>query len=359
MAAVTFKERIQALLFLALAALALAAIIVALVGWNPTRPQRNYRLRFVDSVASIEEGLPVRYKGLRCGKVARMRIDPGDPGAILVTIAVDPATPITRSTTARIGSNSILGPYFIELAGSLAGESELGAEAEIPVEASTLSRILRTGETLGDQLPALLTQAQTWFEAERRERFFTAVDEVGQLARRAREVLDESEAELRGLITAWREVGERSAAVIEANEGDLRRLLQEAQRTATTLRVAIEDARIPLLSERVESAVLRAGEDLAATAAAVREFLARNDLRPELAGIRSAAERLALDVGSEARALSAEGRSTLRRDLGPALQEIARAALALERLASLLERAPRSLLFGAPEPEKPLPRLDR
>ncbi len=357
MAALTRRERISALLFITLALVALASVLIALYGWKKGPKPVPYSLRFVDSVTNLDQGAPVRYKGLRCGSVETLRLDPDDPNAVIVELAIDPGTPIKRSTTARVGSASLLGPYFIELTNSRADSPVLEPGSQIAAEASTFSRLLATGESVGDRLPVLLDNLGTWVVPERRDQVFRVIQDLDDLIVRARASLDELTPEARRLLSNWGDLANLWVRITEEQEPELRRLMVELNRTMQEARRVLEGADTRSLSERAQETLDRVNQELTATAGAIREFLGRNDVQPELAKLAATAARLEATLTRDIGALANQGRDTLRADIGPAALGFSRAGRALERVAQLLERSPRALLFGEPPAEKPLPQI--
>jgi phospholipid/cholesterol/gamma-HCH transport system substrate-binding protein len=97
-------------------ALAIAAIAGAL--W--LGPPKGPKLLPIDlvtrhSVAGLKADAPVEFRGVAIGHVESITFDPRQRGQIRVRVAVDPTTPLTQSTYAKLSSQGITGVAFIQL----------------------------------------------------------------------------------------------------------------------------------------------------------------------------------------------------------------------------------------------------
>lgn len=76
-----------------------------------------YILRFESSVAGLIKGSTVLFNGVRVGEVTRLDLDSTSPRQVLVTIAVDSATPVRADTLVSIDFQGIAGSPVIALVG--------------------------------------------------------------------------------------------------------------------------------------------------------------------------------------------------------------------------------------------------
>lgn len=140
--------------------LLVSALLVALAAWltRDTAVRRVYEISSAEAVNGLQPQAPVRYRGVAVGKVSAIGFDPRTTGNVLVTIALDDAAPVTRSTYASLGFQGVTGLAFVQLDDS--GESRValealtdGAPSRIPMRASLLSK-------LSDQGVAILTRVE-------------------------------------------------------------------------------------------------------------------------------------------------------------------------------------------------------
>ncbi len=118
----------------ALALLALAFVFVA--GSNLfQRPMNKYVIR-TQFAGGVEAGSPVRYAGLKVGRVDSASIDPADSTRVVLAMSVEPSTPVHTDSRARISSLGLLGEYYVEIYPGTPQAAKLPAGSEIPVEES-------------------------------------------------------------------------------------------------------------------------------------------------------------------------------------------------------------------------------
>lgn len=125
----------------ALIGLFVVAAIVAVFGFvywlNHTGglgERTTYRLRFEQPVSGMLVGSAVLFNGIKVGEVTDLRLNPDDPGAVMVTIAVTPDTPIRSDTRAGLDFQGLTGVAVVALNGGTAAGARLAAAGgEVPV----------------------------------------------------------------------------------------------------------------------------------------------------------------------------------------------------------------------------------
>lgn len=79
------------------------------------RDVRRYEIYFDGSVFGLSEGGSVRYLGVAVGRVARIGLDPRDPGRVRVLADIAENTPVEEGTIARLALQGVTGLLFIDL----------------------------------------------------------------------------------------------------------------------------------------------------------------------------------------------------------------------------------------------------
>lgn len=130
------SEEVKVGLFVMGAVVLLVLALVLVGGMNVFQQPRNtYTLR-TQFAGGVEEGAPVRYAGIKIGRVEGTALDPDDPTRAVVTIGVDPQTPIRTDSKAKVSSLGLLGEYYIEVYPGSAEAAPLPSGSEIPVRES-------------------------------------------------------------------------------------------------------------------------------------------------------------------------------------------------------------------------------
>lgn len=127
----------------------LAAFGVWLIKADVNRSADVYEIVFEGSVAGLQQGSPVRYRGIPVGRVGRIRIDPDNVERVLATIELEAETPVKQDTEAVLEIQGITGIAYVELEGGTNAsppleEGEDGAVPQIPSRPSALERVFKS-----------------------------------------------------------------------------------------------------------------------------------------------------------------------------------------------------------------------
>lgn len=157
--------------FVLVVALGLAVFLVWLGATSLSQDQDLYRIYFRDSVTGLQEGSPVRYRGVPVGAVNSIRINPDNPQEIEVTVALQPGTPVMETHVARLDLQGLAGGIYVLISG---GEENSPLLVPIPgqpppVIASVpapLERLYASVPDLIDQADRVLRRAEGFLSEE-------------------------------------------------------------------------------------------------------------------------------------------------------------------------------------------------
>jgi len=117
-----------------------------------THERVSYVLESKHAVSGLNVQAPVRLRGVDVGKVESIAFDPEDARLILVGIAVRAGTPITRGTTAQLGSQGVTGLAYVMLDDDGKKPETMAPstdkQARIPVRPSFLDDLTGSGKDL-------------------------------------------------------------------------------------------------------------------------------------------------------------------------------------------------------------------
>ena len=250
-------ERDVRYLTVGLVVILLVAGFVGFAAWQAgtfrTGERSRYTIRFEGGVSGLTKGSRVRYRGIEVGRVLGVRLDPDRPRTIRVDIGVQPATPMTAETVARVKPKGITGLSYIELTTETPGPPPPTPEGErYPV--------IRAAPSQLDQMLADLPQVadQVGRIADRLDRFLSE-DNVANLERTL-----ENAGELSQRLNA---LARRAGDLVGKAEGTL----GEIDRTAAEARTSLKAGRelIPRVREMMP--------EVEATLANMRSLTARLD----------------------------------------------------------------------------------
>jgi phospholipid/cholesterol/gamma-HCH transport system substrate-binding protein len=98
----------------------LIAAFISVLWLSSAQFQREgaiYDIYFRGSVSGLNEGAPVRYKGVLIGRVINIRLDPENVERIRVRTEVDALTPIKEDAVAELEAQGITGLAFVQITG--------------------------------------------------------------------------------------------------------------------------------------------------------------------------------------------------------------------------------------------------
>ena len=115
---VTRAQKVRLGVFLMVSGLLLISGIIILAGARLGEKRDAYFIRYGEgevSLNGLDVGSPVKYSGIRVGRVDRIFIDPKDVGVIVVEISLTENTPVAKDSKANLGSMGITGLKFVDL----------------------------------------------------------------------------------------------------------------------------------------------------------------------------------------------------------------------------------------------------
>ena len=274
----------------------LSSLLLALALWltRESGDTQIYEVSTSGAVTGLQAQAVVRFRGVKVGKVMDIGFDAQTPGNVLVRIAVDDDTPVTRNTFATLGFQGVTGIAFVQL------DDAGGSAQRLPTREDQPARIpMRAGlvDQLSEQSGRILAQLE---DTSRRLNQLLALEN--------QQVLIQSVAAL----------GQAAASVPP--------VMQEAGRTLQTVRSAV-------------GSVADSSSALRQTAVDVSRLVQRVQ-QPG-----GALEQLSLGAGALAGGGQALQTDTLPL-LGRVLDDTSRAARQVGRVAGALQEQPQSLLLG-------------
>lgn len=169
--------------------LLLGAALVATALWlgRDTTERVAYELTTRSSIAGLSAQSAVKFRGLEIGKVESIGFDPEVPGQVLIRIAVNAGTPLTRSTFATLGYQGVTGLAYIQLDDK--GDSRellvsrAGAPARIPIAPGMLDMLTVRGEAILVQVEELTRRVNALLDPANQKLLVDTIVIAGTAAR--------------------------------------------------------------------------------------------------------------------------------------------------------------------------------
>lgn len=331
------------MLVVAGAVLAIGFILFLTSGGFGSR-QMMFETYVRESVAGLEVGAPVRFRGVAVGRVTELGlvsvvygvsdggVDDAANRLVLIRFALDPR----RYGSASVEEAVRAGLRVRMASTGVTGVSYLEADFVNPERFPPIEVPWTPAYPYIPSIPSTFTQVTT--AAERLMTRLSGID------------LDALFDSATGLIQDLRSQ--------VSGQGDLATTLREAASTMTALREAIEGAELAATVRDVRVAVNRVG----GAGQAAEELLqgpavagAVNNISQAAADLRTSIARLPAVIQTLELALrSVRGTTTdAQADLGPLLRDLRATASSLRDTAEALRRSPSQSLFGQPPPPPP------
>jgi len=155
---ITRAQRIRLGVFVVVSLGLLLTLLVTVIGSSLWGEQDTYRVRYRISVSGLEIGAPVKYNGVRVGRVEKVQIDPDEVSVTIVTISLQPGTPVKKNAKAVLNVQGITGLKFIELAGGTSGAETLQPDSEIAAGTSVVDKLTGQAESISIKAEMLVNQ---------------------------------------------------------------------------------------------------------------------------------------------------------------------------------------------------------
>jgi phospholipid/cholesterol/gamma-HCH transport system substrate-binding protein len=118
---------------LALGAALIAGVLWLAAGGNYKKKYEPYQAIVKESVAGLSIDAPVKYLGVDVGKVSAINIDPENTQQVMLKFLIDRGTPIKQDTEAVLKSQGLTGIAYVEINGGSAGSQPLVATEAEPI----------------------------------------------------------------------------------------------------------------------------------------------------------------------------------------------------------------------------------
>jgi len=240
--AVTRAQKARLGIFVGAGLFALVGGLIVLAGMKLGETRDAYTVRYSDggvSLSGLEVGSPVKYSGIRVGRVDVIRIDPKDVGVVIVELSLDGGTPVAEDTLANLGSMGITGLKYIELSRGSAAAKLRKPGSDIPAGKSAMDDLSNQAGEIATKVNEALTRVNAFVAPEMKDRIASVLDRTDRLLATSEAAIAENREGFKTFTTNAAQASVRFDALAQhletlAAEGG--RTLEEATRAAKNLR---------------------------------------------------------------------------------------------------------------------------
>jgi phospholipid/cholesterol/gamma-HCH transport system substrate-binding protein len=117
----------------------------------------TYLVYMKESISGLTEDAAVKHRGVDVGKVSQITFSPQDPETILLTLEIDPETPVREDTKAQLEFQGLTGLAFINLVGGSRESPPLRKKRDepYPVIEGSPSMLARLDERVSELMVSL------------------------------------------------------------------------------------------------------------------------------------------------------------------------------------------------------------
>ena len=179
---VTRSQKIRMASFLIIGFSILLIIIILLIGSEFTERRDLYQIVYEDtSVAGLQIGSAVLFRGIRIGRVEAINIDRESINSIIVTISVVSGTPVKSDQLATLVSVGITGIKQIELSGGT-NESPFLKSGDTIIAGRTLfDSLTDSAEIMVYRIEQVLENLVAFTGSANQERFSSILQSIDQV----------------------------------------------------------------------------------------------------------------------------------------------------------------------------------
>ncbi len=195
---VSRSQKIRLGVFLTISIAILIITLGIITGSRLLKKQAIYYIRYKDiSLTGLEIGSPVKYRGLRIGRIEDMNIDEKDVTSIIVKISIDPKTPIKQDNEAVIDYLSLAaGLKMIEIQGGTNESKRLPPNSFIRAGQSLVDTITGKAEVITEKLELILNNFAQLTSADRQEKLYRLIDNTTATLESFRALMDNNKNSL-------------------------------------------------------------------------------------------------------------------------------------------------------------------
>ncbi len=265
--------------------------LTVLAGMKLGETRETYTIRYVDggvSLSGLEVGSPVKYSGIRVGRVDGIRIDPKDVGVIVVEISLNEGTPVADDSLANLGSMGITGLKYIELSRGTANAKLRKAGGEIPAGKSALDDLSNQAGAIAEKVNLAIERLNAFVAPEMKDRVASVLDRTDKALATLEATMSENRDALKTVATNLAAASSKFEALAEGLAGTagsvdkmvadaapkVSRMLEDTSGLMKRLRATADNADKLL----VETTTVMGPEGLQKTIAQLNTLLDRSNL---------------------------------------------------------------------------------
>ncbi len=167
---VSKEQKVRVGLFFLIGIILVSALFLISIGRALFSEKKTYHIKFQNtSVSGLDVGGNVRYQGINVGEIQSIEVSEEDIGDIIVTVRVDEETPIKEDMKANLAMMGITGLKQIELTGGTNQAEDLPEGGYIKTGSSAIADITGEAQIIADKLELLLNNLNNFADMDNQQ----------------------------------------------------------------------------------------------------------------------------------------------------------------------------------------------
>ncbi|MEE8410603.1 MAG: MlaD family protein [Myxococcota bacterium] len=314
--------------------------VTVLAGLEIWAQRDRYTVRFIEDVGGLEVSAPVKYRGLRVGRVEDMVIASDDPTAIEVTLSLDPRTVLYEGTIAEMASSGITGLRTVNLVPGDPKKPKIAPGSQLEAGESFLGRITGRAEQIAVKVEIVANQLAAWTREENRVRMEKLVESITVLAGDLDQFLKTNREPMRDALKGVSRASETVVKLGSEGERSIKTITDEISMTLDEARRTLRDVRRPLADIDPK--------ELAGAVASARRAMTSLDKRLSNQEMGKAIADMVVAISDLTRLLQAADLTIRagREDFVAALSDLRQAAQDIREFSRIIALDPSAVIRG-------------
>jgi len=246
--------------------------LIVLAGARLGEKRDVYYVRYTEgevSLNGLDVGSPVKYSGIRIGRVDRISIDPEDVSVIVVELSLDEGTPVAKDSKANLGSMGITGLKYVDLSrgSQSAGIRSIGEN--IPAGQSGLDALTHQAGEIADKVSRTLDRVNALIDANFKKQVDGLLARANALLKTLEQTVTENRRPLQQLHLRLEDTLRQGATTLESVSRLLRTIDGIAQENRQPIRTTLNN--IEVVSRQLKQTRKQIDETLSAAESLLAE----------------------------------------------------------------------------------------
>jgi phospholipid/cholesterol/gamma-HCH transport system substrate-binding protein len=238
---VTRAQKMRLGAFVAAGLFVLVGGLVLLAGLRLAERRDRYSVRYQEatvSLSGLEIGAPVKYSGIRVGRVDGVHVDAKDVGVIVVELSIDHGTPVAEDERADLGSQGITGLKYVELTRGSAKARVREPGEDIPPGTSAFDALTSQAGDIAKKVDQVLDRILSLTDEAMKQRIASLLERSDKLLASVNGILEDNREALKTLTASLARTADETNELAANLTGTAKRANVVLDETARILRSA-------------------------------------------------------------------------------------------------------------------------